>query len=174
VGKRQLLGEDEYRDRLWQEIERRLSSRGESKTDLARQWGKQKSTVTRLAEREVPTTLGNLEELADRVFDMDLAELLWLILHPEDAAQVQQQAVWEMWRTMEAVQDQFLAGLDAPNSRRVMYAVGRLASSAPADLALLADMLEATANHREQRRQQPSPLSHWAPPDGWSAEEEES
>ncbi len=150
------------------------TTRGWSQEQLAARWGRSRHTVLRLEQGKLAPELGLLADLVG-IFGITLDEFLWPVLRPGQAAEAEQEAGERFHAAAlaatEAHRQRYLAGLDHDQALRVIDAVGRLAREAPQDLALLADMLTATADRREGIRHL-WPTAPFAPDDLWSSPEE--
>jgi hypothetical protein len=147
------VSEDTYRKLVWRQVDGELGRTRRSKADLAGRWGKSKSVVTRLETGDLPTTLGNLDSLA-AALDMELGAFVWPLVQPNDAEGAARKAASQSMRllvtTHNALQRKYLAALNHDTSQRLLRLVGRLGMTAPEDLVLVADMLEALMERRER------------------------
>ncbi len=149
------VSEKTYRQLVWDQVESELDRTEQSRADLARRWGKSKSVVTRLETGDLPTTLSNLDSLA-AALDMELGAFVWPLVQPKDAEGAAKRASALAMRLMVATHStlvrRYLAALNYDTSQRVLRLVGRLGMTAPGDLVLFADMLEALMERREREQ----------------------
>jgi len=154
------VSEETYRKLVWRQVEDELGRTQQSKADLARRWRKSKSVVTRLEDGELPTTLGNLDSLA-AALDMELGAFVWPLVQPNDAAGAARKAEAQSLRlqvaTFNNLQRKFLDALNHDTAQRVLRVVGRLGMTAPGDLLLFAEAMEALMERREAANTQGEP-----------------
>lgn len=157
MAKREDKVEDEYRRRLWAQVELAMPRLDLDRQGLAQRWRRSKSTVTRLANGDLPTTLSNVASLA-AALDVEPGDLLWPVVEPESpkraaeralrrAAEQQAQAVSN---AHERHITAYLAALDGDQAQRVLRLVGRLGRVAPADLDMVGHMLDGLVAARER------------------------
>lgn len=153
--KRRPVPEKEYRERLWAEVARALDVSEKNKAALSRDWGKSKSTVQRLEEQYLPTTLGNIDDLA-AALGMELGELLWPVVQPTDPAAAEKRGNSRALRAQTAFFDsqmrRYLSALKSNDSRAVLRLIGRLGIVAPDDLPTVIAQLEGLVQFRERER----------------------
>ncbi len=134
------VSEETYRKLVWRQVEDELGRTQQSKADLA--------------------TLGNLDSLA-AALDMELGAFVWPLVQPNDAAGAARKAEAQSLRlqvaTFNNLQRKFLDALNHDTAQRVLRVVGRLGMTAPGDLLLFAEAMEALMERREAANTQGEP-----------------
>jgi hypothetical protein len=150
-----------YRGLLWQEVERVLDRDGKNEADLARAWKKptgksaSKSTVKRLREGELPTTLENLDGIA-AALGMELGDLVWPLIHPVDPETAERRAATQTRRAQLAFYkrliDRHMAALEKEDAERLLALVGLLGTTAPDEVETAIDFVEFLVQRRAGHR----------------------
>ncbi len=152
--RRKPLREEEYRKRLWRAVLDALGDK--TKADLARLWGKSKSTVNRLETSDLPTTLGNLDAIA-AALGLELGDLLWPLVDPVDPDTAQSRFASQAKQAQTALYkrliDRHMAALMKPDVQELLRLAGLLGMTAPEEVPTVIDMLEGLVERRGAREQ---------------------
>src|SRR5262249_2130887 len=154
-----------YDRQIGERVRELRKQRGWTSQELAKLWGKTPAQVTNFEKGNGRGPAIRLETLAELAVSLDappahpmtLADFLWPILWPTDAAERAHAAEasfeQQMQEAIEQRRQRYLASLERATAVGAIDALGRLARDAPADAAVVADMLVALADRRDRQHE---------------------